>query len=243
MTQSLMPEKIKTIESINTLPDMDNIAEVVLNYHSFGIRAANIENERNCASMLVNKMYSWRGYGDNHIIKKEPNKLTLTATDNMNNIIGTITIGIDSNVGLLSDNLFKECINPYRINGRVCEFTKLAIDPETKSKEILASLFHIAFLYARDIHGCSDIFIEVNPRHVRFYQSMFNFNIECQEIKNNSRVDAPAVLLRLNTQYGTDLITRYVENKEKAPARSLFPYFFSKKEELGILNRLKNIEE
>lgn len=236
MIPSLNSKELEKIEP-------NNIAEVVLNYHSFGIRAANIENERNSASMLVNKMYSWRGYGDNHIIKKEPNKLTLTATDSLNSIIGTISIGIDSEIGLLADNLFKECIDPYRINGSVCEFTKLAIDPEFKSKEILASLFHIAFLYARDIHGCSDIFIEVNPRHVRFYQAILSFDIECKDIRNNERVDAPAVLLRLNTQYGTELINRFVENKEKAPTRSLFPHFFSKKEEVGILNRLRKIDE
>lgn len=221
----------------------DSIAEVVLNNHTFGIRAANIEEQRNSASMLINKMYSWRGYGNNHTISQETNKITLTATDDTGHIIGTITIGIDSNIGLLADNLFKDSIEPYRRTGRVCEFTKLAIDQEIKSKEILASLFHIAFLYARDLHDCSDIFIEVNPRHRRFYQSLLSFEVECSDIKNNSRVDAPAVLLRLGTQTGTELIKKFVGTKDTINKHSLFPYFFSKSEEIGILNRLKKIEE
>ena len=86
-------------------------------------------------------------------------------------------------------------------------FIKLAIDPGVKSKAVLASLFHVAFIYARDLHGCSDIFIEVNPRHRRFYEAMLDFVVEC-ESRPNPRVDAPAVLLRGNTALGTRRIRR-----------------------------------
>lgn len=219
---------------------MPTIAEVVLNEHKFGIRAANIDEQRNSASMLINKMYAWRGYSGNHQIRNEPNKITLTASDKEGKTIGTLSLGLDSHLGLLADEGFKDCIDPYRKLGKVCEITKLAVSPEVKSKEILASLFHIAFLYARDIHQCTETFIEVNPRHQRFYKSILGFEIEC-ESRPNLRVDAPAVLLRMNSEYGTQKIAEGKIEKNHQD-RSLFPYFFSKHEEAGIVQRLKNME-
>jgi hypothetical protein len=44
-----------------------------------------------------------------------------------------------------------------------------------RSKTSLANLFHLAVIYARDIHHCTDIIIEVNPRHRRFYERMLGF--------------------------------------------------------------------
>lgn len=220
-----------------------NIADVTVNEHTFGIRAADIEERRNSASLLINKMYSWRGYSGNHRVGNEPHKITLTATNKEGETIGTLSLGMDTPDGLLADQVFRDCIEPYRQKGKVCEITKLAIDPTIKSKEILASLFHVAFLYARDIHQCKEIFIEVNPRHRRFYEAMLSFKVEC-ESRDNPRVDAPAVLLRMNTEEGTNLIKTCKESslKEGLKDRSLLYYFFSKNEENGILKRLQGME-
>ncbi|MGV7643067.1 N-acyl amino acid synthase FeeM domain-containing protein, partial [Mycobacterium kansasii] len=87
--------------------------------------------------------------------------------------VGTLTIGLDSGIGLMADQIFKEELDEQRERGaRMCEFTKLAFDPSVRSKASLANLFHLAVIYARDIHDCTDIVIEVNPRHRRFYQQM-----------------------------------------------------------------------
>lgn len=218
-----------------------NIAEVNLNEHKFGIRAANIDEQRNSASMLINKMYAWRGYTTSNSASHDPNKITLTASDKEGKIIGTLSIGIDSEVGLLADQVFKDCIDPYRSKGKVCEIIKLAIDPEVKSKEILASLFHVAFLYARDLHKCDEIFIEVNPRHRKFYEIMLSFSVECP-LRENPRVEAPAVLLRVNTKFVTEEIVRAKNPSENVRKdRSFYPYFFSKEEETGILKRLTDV--
>jgi hypothetical protein len=164
----------------------------------------------------------------------------LTASDK-GHVIGTLSLGLDSPVGLLADQVFKDCIDPYRAKGRVCEIIKLAIDPEVKSKAVLASLFHVAFIYARDLNNCTDIFIEVNPRHRRYYQSMLGFEVEC-ESRPNPRVDAPAVLLQVTTAYGTEQIAKLAGTSSHAGNdRSLFPYFFTPREEAGIVNRLKQI--
>lgn len=219
---------------------LPSIVDVTINESVFGIRAADVDEHRNSASMLISKMYAWRGYSGNHQIAHDPNRITLTAS-NADGVIGTLSLNLDSEVGLLADQVFQDRIDPYRVEGKVCEIIKLAIDPTVKSKAVLASLFHVAFIYARDLHQCSDIFIEVNPRHRRFYEVMLDFQVEC-ESRPNPRVDAPAVLLRGHIARGTQRIAEVAGKGDHAVGdRSMFPYFFSPREEAGIIARLKRI--
>ena len=104
---------------------------------------------------------------------------------------------------------------------------------------MLASLFHVALIYARDLNHCSHIFIEVNPRHRRFYETMLGFKTVC-ESRPNPRVQAPAVLLSVATAFGTEQVAKWGGMQDKAVGeRSLFPWFFSQREEAGIINRLR----
>lgn len=222
------------------LPSTPNIADVTINERIFGIRAADIDDRRNSASMLISKMYAWRGYSGTHHVGVDPNRITLTAS-HAGEVIATLSLGLDSSVGLLADQVFQDLIDPVRVNGKVCELIKLAIDPSVKSKAVIGSLFHVALIYARDLHNCSDIFIEVNPRHRRFYETMLKFKVVC-ESRDNPRVQAPAVLLRMNTAYATEEITKFAGRADPSEHdRSLLPYFFSPREEIGIINRLKLI--
>ncbi|WP_229217620.1 GNAT family N-acetyltransferase [Massilia forsythiae] len=216
-----------------------------MNHDSYGIRLTDTPEGRNSASMLINKMYAWRGYGSAHQFTDDPNRITLTATDK-GEVVGTLSIGIDSPIGLMADQVFKEELDAHRNNGaRLCEFTKFAFDPSVRSKVSLANLFHLAVIYARDIHNCTDIIIEVNPRHRRFYERMLGF-VQEGELKVNPRVDAPAYLLRVNLAYVTEQIEQYggtyTENSE-VTERSFYPYFFSPREELGIIHRLQRMDE
>lgn len=211
-----------------------------INERIFGIRAADVEERRSSASMLINKMYAWRGYGSNHDVGNDPNRITLTASDK-GKIVGTLSIGIDSESGLLADQVFKDRIDPYRKYGKVCEIIKLAIDPQVKSKVLIASLFHMAFIYARDLHNATEIFIEVNPRHRDYYRRILGFEMLC-ESRANPRVEAPAILLRLPICHVTEQIQKYGgKGKNEGGDHSLYPFGFSPREELGIIERLKKI--
>jgi hypothetical protein len=221
-------------------PAVPSIIDVTINERVFGIRAADIDAQRNSASMLISKMYAWRGYSGNHQIAHDPNRITLTASDH-GQVFGTLSLGLDSDIGLLADQVFKDYVDGRRSNGKVCEIIKLAVDPAIKSKAVLASLFHVALIYARDLNGCDDIFIEVNPRHRRFYEAMLGFQVVC-ESRPNPRVQAPAVLLRVATAYGTEQVAKWGGMQDKAVGeRSLFPWFFSPREEAGIVNRLRQL--
>jgi len=216
-----------------------------VNDDSYGIRLTDTSDGRNSASMLINRMYAWRGYSGDHQPSNDPNRITLTATDK-GDVVGTLSIGIDSEVGLMADEVFGAELDAHRANGaRLCEFTKFAFDPSVRSKTALANVFHLAVIYARDMHGCTDIIIEVNPRHRRFYERMLGFRKE-GELKINTRVDAPAYLLRVNLNYVTEQISIFggtFAADGETEERSFYPYFFSPREERGIINRLLRMDE
>jgi len=241
-------ERAEPLLNAHSSEERDTIAstpyeDVIVNQDSYGIRLTDTAQGRNSASMLISKMYAWRGYAGTHQFSDDPNRITLTATDK-GDVVGTLTIGIDSSIGLSADEVFKPELDAHRARGaRLCEFTKLAFDPTVRSKAALANLFHLAVIYARDLHNRTDIVIEVNPRHRRFYEHALGFQREA-DMRNNPRVNAPAYLLRISLDYATEQIQRYGGTwAEGSTERSFYPYFFSPREERGILNRLLRLEE
>ena len=211
-----------------TSPDVDR---------SVTVRLADDSDSRNDARMLVNRMYSWRGYGDRHIIPIAPTHATFTASDD-DQTIGTITLAIDSAAGLAADKIFRDEIDVFRRvpGAKVCELTKLAFDAEVPSKPLLASLFHIVFIYGQRRHRCTDLFIEVNPRHRRFYEAMLGFQT-IGELKTNASVGAPSQLMWLKVSDIRTQIDRHARRRGIV-ARSLYQFFFSPREEDGIYARL-----
>lgn len=232
-------ERRAMVESTLAPPEPSDA--IVLSVKDFKIRLADTASGRNSASMLIDKMYSWRGYAGTHAVQASPNRITLTAYMK-EELIGTVTLAIDSEVGLLADEIFQDQLDRYRGPGRkLCELTKLAVDAKVDSKFALASLFHICFIYARRLHNCTDVFIEVNPRHRVYYERILGF-ARLGELKSNPRVNAPAFLLWLDLEYVEEQIRKFGGTSDNADAtRSLYPYFFSPREEAGITQRLANL--
>jgi hypothetical protein len=205
----------------------------------FKIRFADRDGCRRSASFLVQRRYAWRGYQIDAPTNVQPNRITLSAYDG-EATVATISVGLDSPSGLFVDALYAPELHGLRRSGcHVCEFTKLAIDEAVKSKPVLAAIFHIAYIYARRIHGCSDLVVEVNPRHVKFYERMLGFQT-LGPVRMDPRVNAPATLLRLQLAYAEQQISKFGGKGELAAAvRSLYPLFFSPREEQGIEMRLR----
>lgn len=217
--------------------DSNFIGHFTDNDRTFGIRLADTDEGRNSASLLISKMYATRGYNVARM-ERDPNRITLSASDK-GNVIGTVTLGLDSARGILADEIFHDHVEAYRARGaRLCEITKLAFDPQVRSKMALAALFHTLFIYARYIHDRTDVLIEVNPRHRRFYHAMLDFEDQA-EMRHNTRVDAPAYLMWLSVEHMAQQIRRMGgTSSHPGSERSLYPFFFSAREEEGIANRL-----
>jgi hypothetical protein len=227
----------KLIEAAHHSLD-ENYGDILLSVRDFRIRLADTEAGRNSASMLLNRMYTWRGYSGKHELRDSPNRITLTAFMK-DELIGTVTLSLDSQSGLLADEVFSQEVAGYRtMDRKLCEITKLAFDPRKNSMFALASLFHICFIYLRRIHQCTDVFIEVNPRHRLYYERMLGFQ-QVGDVKISPRVNAPAYLLWASLGYVEEQI-RLFGGKSDNPdiSRSLYPYFFSPREEDGIAQRL-----
>lgn len=203
----------------------------------FNIRMANSEGRREAASLLIRKMYGWRGYAVDHTIHHEPNKILLYA-ETGGVTVGTMSLCLDDSAGLPADENFRDRIDELRADGRrLCEPSRLAIDKGV-SKRVFASLIHISYIFAHNIHGYSDYIIEVNPRHVMFYKRMLGF-ADFGGQRTCTRVGAPAVLLRLQLSYMREQIQKFGGLFENGGAeRSFYPYFFPVRDEPGITARI-----
>jgi hypothetical protein len=205
---------------------------------SMTIRLADNDGERSKANMLLKRMYSWRGYGANQAVPTAaPNCVTFTAATD-ENVIGTLTLTVDSPTGLACDRAFKDELDKFRAapGASLCELTKFAFDTSLPARPRLASLFHIVFMFCSLHHDCTDLFIEVNPRHRRFYEAMLGFT-PVGSPRLNTTVNAPAQLMWLNLADIRRHIDKYAGDDRYA-GRTLYAYFFSPAEERGIYGRL-----
>lgn len=219
--------------------EQEGTTQVALQQDKFKIRFASTPERRESASLLVKRMYAWRGYATEDAVQTaEANRITLVASLH-EQVIGTLTIGFDSPAGLLADQMYKAEVDALRAQGRrVGEFIKLAADRDIHSMRVLAALFHLAYIYGRNIHQYTDAVIEVNPRHVGFYRKILGFEQIGPE-RMCPRAKAPAVLLSLSADYVADKIRQFGGQREKARGEhSLYPWFFSPEEEAGITRRL-----
>jgi len=205
----------------------------------FKIESADSFIVRQSANRLLRERYGWRGY---HAVRlpadQTTNRTTLTAIEE-DSTIGTITIGLDDSTGMNCDDAFGDELDALRRAGqRLCEFTKLAIDPITGNRRVLAALFHVAYIVAHRLRGRDRLVMEVNPRHVRYYQRMLGAKVIGEERTNRS-VNAPAVLLSLGFEYIASCIREFGGRPECAGTeRTLYPLAFTPDEESGILGRL-----
>jgi ribosomal protein S18 acetylase RimI-like enzyme len=205
--------------------------ECALECNDYSVRRAATVLEYMGTASLVKQMYSRRGYLTEGItpLPRHDNTITLDAHD-AQQIMATLTIRFDSHdTGLFADALYVKEIDQFRATGRkVCELTKLAVDPRYGSKELMASLFQLAYLYAHVIHGATDTCIEVNPRHVGFYKRMLGFQ-EIGEARTCPRVNAPAVLLHIECDYMRRQIARHSGKAHgyRSSEKSLYPYFLN----------------
>ena len=156
-------------------------------------------DELRAVASLVESRYAERGYSLCADDSGLPPGVTLIATGG-DAIVGTVTLRLDGPNGLAADESYRDTVDAVRRTGReVCELTRLAVERRDDSRSILASLFGLAYVVARHLHGITDVFVEVNPRHVEFYRRLFGFVVAAGK-RICPRVMAPAVLLRLEIE-------------------------------------------
>ena len=235
--QALFPTTHRHPVSRNEIPALE-LADRRVGNRLFKIRAANSNGHRSSANILIKRRYEWRGYeGASLPVDCNANRITLIATEH-DEVIGTITVGLDGHEGFLAEDVFPAEMASVRTRGRkVCEFTKLAVGPTDSAKRVLASLFHVAFIVAQRVKRCDTLVLEVNPRHVNYYRRMLGCHVLGAE-RTNPHVNAPAVLLCVEFSYIDAQIAKFAGNASAAVnERTLYPYSFSQAEETCIIGR------
>lgn len=206
----------------------------------FKIKAADSESRRGLVASLLKGRYLWRGYRiGEQAVSLPGQRFTLAAMEHQQTI-GTITVACDGAGKLSADDAFRPEVQALRAQGRrLCEFTKLAIDPTIGTKRVLAALFHVAYIVAHRLRGFDTLLIEVNPRHMRYYERMLGCRV-LGDVRINRCVDAPAVLLTVDFAYIMQQIGEFGGRPEcSANERSLYPFAFSLREETGIIARMR----
>jgi hypothetical protein len=153
---------------------------------------------------LVRKRYAWRGYRIEEfghpsfpeVRERAKSEITFFAAAPPTTL-GTVALRLDGPEGLLAEATHRRAVQRARVDGRrIAELTRLALAEGIDSQRVLASLFGIVYAVGRVIHGVTDVFIEVNPRHVAFYARALGFLV-AGEARFCERVRAPSVLLHL----------------------------------------------
>ncbi len=222
-------------------PRIDLLPDGAAGPRRFKIKSAESDAIRSRVNSLLKSRYGWRGYTEVSLpTDRSVHKFTLSAAE-QDTVIGTITVAFDGPKGLSADDAFGPEVARLRSQGRcLCEFTKLAIDPTVGTKRVLAALFHVAYIVAHRIRGHDLLLIEVNPRHVRYYERMLGFTVISEE-RTNKSVNAPAVLLSLEFSYVMQQIGRFGGNPQlMSSERTLYPGVFSLREETAILSRMQS---
>lgn len=167
----------------------------------FEFRIATASAALESAAGLVGRCYGWRGYS-----VAEPasgiGETTLIAHRD-ERIVGTITVRCGVRVRLHAEAGFAEHVGALKRQGcRLVEYTRFAIDRDVVADSsgetgLAAELIRRALLLGRIAMDATDCVIEVNPRHVRYYQRQFGFRPFGHE-RTCERVGAPARLLHLD---------------------------------------------
>lgn len=187
---------------------------------------------------LVGRRYGQRGLRVSPAPNPEPGLAILQAHDGRR-LVGTLAVRIDGADGLAADATFPEELLRLRAKGRkLCEFTRLAVEGQLPSKPMLASLFHLAYLYAYRVKGADLLVMEVHPRHAPFYRRMLG--AKKLEIGENASVAAPSVLMCLDLAFAQEQIRRFGGRPELAEeVRTFYPFFYAPSEEPVLIERLR----
>jgi hypothetical protein len=202
------------------------------------VAAADATDHLKAINSLIHRRYSWRGYACKPAQAPGSGRgVTLHASDD-DGTVGTITVGLDGPMGLNTEGTFAAEVDAQRrVARRLCEFTRLAVDSGRGGEGVLAALFHGAYLFAHRQHECDTVLLEVNPRHVRYYQRSLGAKVLGGE-RTNARVGAPAVLLGLEF---AEVTRRLQAPVPPAVGRTLFSRALPPDEERALMSHLRRL--
>lgn len=185
-------------------------------FADFEFPLAGTEADLAAAAALVERCYGRRGYPAQRP-ESTAGEATLLARWS-GHLVGTVTVRCGVTQRLNAETGFAEHVGALREQGcRLIEYTRFAIDRDALASagqdiDLAFELIRRALRLGRVSLEATDAVIEVNPRHVRYYQRAFGFRVFGNE-RVCERVGAPARLLHLNLSDTTVGLTTEPANR------------------------------
>lgn len=216
---------------------------------SFTIKVANTLKERAAAYHLGYKSYFEKGFikaNENQWLIQDydanENTVVLIVQDQQKNIAGTVTLVFDNYSKLPAEKIYKEELNILRNQeGRIVEISRLVIDPQYRNaKEILVLLFNYLYIYAYFVENYNCLAIEVNPRHVAYYQELLHFRTIGAEKPCPLVKGAPAILMYVPLRHMQEEVVRLSKNVvDEKNNRSLYKYLLKPEQQRLVSHYLE----
>ena len=200
------------------------------NTDSYTISIANSKDSRSKAFQLAYEVYLAKGYISENARKmlvSPSDSLSDTCVININDgkdIVASITLNFQDHCRLPCQELYPNEIAPLiEQRKRLVEITRLVIKENHRhSNYLLAQLFQATYIYAFQIKNITELVIEVNPRHVGFYQKLLGFSIlggekSCERVNN-----APALLLHLDLNFIYENLQKFYKNNLNVASKFKF---------------------
>ena len=206
---------------------------------TFTIKIANTLEEREAVFRLSYQIYLAKGF-----IKENPQQwhvrnydhvddtVILMVQDKEKKIVGSVTLVFENSIQLPAEKIYGDEIKKLRTNKfKIVEISRLVIDPRFRnSKEVLVLLFNYLYIYTYFVKSYNCLTIEVNPRHIKYYELLLNFKRIGNKMPCPNMLNAPAILLFNDLQSEIETLRIY-QNSHLVKNRSLYSYFFKPDQE------------
>jgi hypothetical protein len=232
----------REVPNLSTAPLDPAVADPALRPDVFRVRVARPRTVNEDAGMLVQRRYGSRGY-QAALTVTDPSLYTFAAYDS-GTLVGTLGVRLDSPAGLKIEELYGDEVEALRARDlRLTEFTRLAVAESAASKEVLGALFHTAVLFSHVVRDCTNVVIEVNPRHVAYYRRVLFFKPLGPQ-RHLERVGAPAEALVLEFATLMNAIDAHFSKPDwRERTGSFFSTWFTPQDAEGIIGRLRRLDE
>ena len=227
-------------KTMSSLENGDPLVEKV-KPSGFTIKVANTLEEREAVFHLAYQVYLDKSYVKKNESKRlintydaDADTTILIVKDTNNKVVGSLTLVFDGQSRLPAEKIYSQELNALKSkNEKMVEISRLVIDPNFRnSKEILVLLFNYLYIYSYYVKSYSCLVIEVNPRHIAYYNSLLNFKPIGSEKPCPNVESAPAILMYLSLKHSQDEVLRLTKNTESEKNnRSLYQYFVSPEQE------------
>lgn len=225
--------------------DIENKSKILKPLDNTSLPRVQIANTRELkikAFSLLYESYLKKGFAQENdskmwysIFDLLPDTAIVVAIDDNEEVVGALTIVLDSDIGLPADELCTGELEELRKGHLLAQIASLCVKGKVRSDlGLLIKLCNYAFLYAKGLKDITDFIITVNPKNMNFYIQKLLFAQIGQEGLYSKLGGTAAVILQLDLEEA-ELVSRQLRDE---PAKHLYDQFYNVSEKKADFDEL-----